>query len=94
LAKICKRLAELRLRTLAVVEAIEEWRQDMRRLGAAPSMDFTEGCRAFVVEGRNLVETIKSDTEFLRKSFLTHFISFGNETDPLLLSPYKLLINS
>lgn len=64
----------------------------MKRIGPSPNV--MDGYRPFVINGQSFIETIRNDTDFLKKSFLTHFISFTNESDPLLLSPYKLLINS
>ncbi len=34
-----------------------------------------------------------NDTKFLKKSFLNKFIAFSNNPDPLLIYPYKRIIN-
>jgi hypothetical protein len=47
-----------------------------------------------MINGRVYVDRLRNDINFLHKSFLNHFIYFGNEADPLFLTPYKTLIHS
>jgi hypothetical protein len=54
----------------------------------------TDTCQPFMVKGYVYVDRLRNDTNFIQKSFLNNFIYFGSESDPLFLTPYKVLINS
>lgn len=100
LTQICNMLGLLRMKTLLVLEGIMEWKKYMRKVSLKNSPDAPETqhdestCRPFTISGRPYVERLHTDTTFLQRTVLSKYIYFGKESDPLMLIPYKTLINS